>query len=118
MDSDRHKNKTPSDLKKMCPQQRARCQAYMEPTKEAQNSVALAKQRVSAAITKDKNLSVGNKTTADEKMRQDSLIGQLKAAEARNRTRQMRLHYHNYRAEYPNFLLNNSCFSFSLDETP
>ncbi|KAL2103513.1 hypothetical protein ACEWY4_000381 [Coilia grayii] len=105
MDLDEKNQRRSSDLKKMCPQQRARCQAYLEPSKEAQRSMSLAKQRVCATIAKEKSLQNDN-TTGDMKKRQDSLIGQLKAAEARNRIRQMRLNYHNFRAESPLFLAN------------
>lgn len=83
----------------MCPQQRARYQAYMEPPKEAQRNMALANQRVCAAITREKGNEESNscRSISDDKMRQDALVGQLKAAEARSRIRQMRLKYHNIR---------------------
>ncbi|XP_041955478.1 protein LKAAEAR1-like isoform X2 [Alosa alosa] len=110
---DRRKNQRSSnemDLNKMCPQQRARCQAYMEPSKEAQRWTALAKQRVCATInvTKEKGLQDSNsRRPSDNKTRQDALVGQLKAAEARNRIRQKRLNYHNYRAQEINLMISS-----------
>ncbi|XP_062398076.1 protein LKAAEAR1-like [Sardina pilchardus] len=109
---DRRKNQRSSnlDMNKMCPQQRARCLAYMEPSKEAQRWTALAKQRVCETInvTKEKGRQDSNsRRPSDDKTRQDALVGQLKAAEARNRIRQKRLNYHNYRAQEINLMISS-----------
>lgn len=95
-------------LNKMCPQQRARYQAYLEPCKEAQRSMRLAKQRVCAAKILHDGNTCQPQTDEDEKTRQDVLFGQLKAAEARCRIRQMRLNYHNFRAGFHTTYLTTS----------
>ncbi|XP_035236831.1 protein LKAAEAR1-like isoform X2 [Anguilla anguilla] len=88
---------TAAELKRMCPQQRARYLAYEEPSKEVQKVMSVTNQRLCARKAEARK----NQETAQnedlEKKRQDTLIGQLKAAEARNRIRHMRLRYQNRR---------------------
>lgn len=81
---------------KMCSQQRARHEAYSEPSKEAQSWMAVARQRVCTHLNNQKSSQVCKLTAAAE--RQNQLTAQLKAAEARNRVRQLRQHYQNLKA--------------------
>lgn len=81
---------------KMCPQQRARHEAYSEPSKETQRWMAEARQRVCTHLNHQKSRQVCDPTAAAE--RQNQLTAQLKAAEARNRVRQLRLHYQDLKA--------------------
>lgn len=87
-------NKKRVDLKRMCPQQKARYLAYAEPSKEVQAWMAASQQRV-LAHKREKVWVNDPLQDLDSKLHHDTLIGQLKAAEARNRIRQMRLHCHN-----------------------
>lgn len=82
----------------MCPQQKARYLAYEEPPKEAQGVMAVARQRVCARLTEWKGRQATvNAAQQSERARRDTIIGQLKAAEARNRVRLMRLRHQNIR---------------------
>ncbi|XP_064154143.1 protein LKAAEAR1-like [Anguilla rostrata] len=96
---------TAAELKRMCPQQRARYLAYEEPSKEVQKVMSVTNQRLCARKAEARK----NQETAQnedlEKKRQDTLIGQLKAAEARNRIRHMRLRYQNRRAQEINLMI-------------
>ncbi|KAJ8265257.1 hypothetical protein COCON_G00143560 [Conger conger] len=94
---------TAAELKRMCPQQRARYLAYEEPSKDVQKVMSVTNQRLCArkAATKSKKMAEEDL----EKKRQDTLIGQLKAAEARNRVRHMRLRYQNRRAQEINVMI-------------
>ncbi|KAL2094190.1 hypothetical protein ACEWY4_008909 [Coilia grayii] len=87
----RHKA-TPGEIRRMCPQQRARHMAYHEPHKEVQNEMAASRQRVCArlAALKMREGSVKNAREA-EKQRQDRVTLQLGAAEAQIRMRLARL---------------------------
>ncbi|XP_050952734.1 protein LKAAEAR1-like isoform X2 [Labeo rohita] len=76
---------------KICPQQRTRHEAYSEPSKEVQSWMAAANQRVHAHQNNQNSRQVCKLTAAAE--RQNQLTAQLKAAEARNRVRQLRQHY-------------------------
>ncbi|XP_037397575.1 protein LKAAEAR1 isoform X2 [Pygocentrus nattereri] len=91
---------TGADLKRMCPQQRARHLAYAEPSKEAKGWMAASKQRVRARLAQERTASEKNPQHGlDSKLHQDVLVGQLKADEARNRIRRMRLQYQNPSAQ-------------------
>ncbi|KAI1892856.1 hypothetical protein AGOR_G00137830 [Albula goreensis] len=90
---------TASELKRMCPQQRARYQAYVEPSKEVQKMISVTNQRLRERTAGGKQQKEITQKKDPEKKRQDTLIGQLKAAEARNRSRLMRLRYQNTRAK-------------------
>ncbi|KAK7132057.1 hypothetical protein R3I93_018569 [Phoxinus phoxinus] len=74
---------------KMCPQQRARHEAYNEPSKQTQRWMAEARQRVCAHLNHQKSCQVCTSTAAAE--RQNQLTAQLKAAEARNREQEINL---------------------------
>ncbi|XP_059384617.1 protein LKAAEAR1-like [Carassius carassius] len=89
---------------KMCPQQRARHEAYSEPSKEAQSWMAAARQRVCTHQNNQKPRQVCKLTAAAE--RQNQLTAQLKAAEARNRVRQLRQHYQNLKEQEINLMMS------------
>ncbi|XP_056589869.1 protein LKAAEAR1-like [Triplophysa dalaica] len=83
----------------MCPQQRARLQAY-EPSKDAQRWMAAAGARARVHLTEQKSGGMCNPSSAaPECDRQKQIIAQLKATEARNRVRNMRLRYERIRAQ-------------------
>lgn len=83
---------------KMGPQQRARLQAY-EPSKDAQRWMAAAGARARVHLTVQKSGGMRNPSSAaPECDRQKQIIAQLKATEARNRVRNMRLRYERIRA--------------------
>lgn len=95
-------NKKSVDLKRMCPQQKARYLAYAEPSKEVQAWMAASHQRVLSRLAHEREkVWRGNPLQhLDSKLHHDTLIGQLKAAEARNRVRQMRLKCDNLKVLY------------------
>ncbi|XP_076438083.1 uncharacterized protein LOC143277191 [Babylonia areolata] len=89
-----------SDLKKLAPQQRSRYLAYEPPPKE----VAEAQLNTMRRLRDQKKMTVKRMpvTSGEEELERDKharLIGQLKAAEARNRLRIMRLRYQANRAQ-------------------
>jgi len=98
--------KNERDLKKMAPQLRSRYLAYEEPNKDAaefqantkKRLVDLKKQRIRATMPPGEEI-------VDEKDKHEKLIGQLKAAEARNRIRIMRLRYEANKAQEVNHLI-------------
>lgn len=94
------KTLAPDVLKKMAPQQRSRYFAYEKPSKSVAEAQEKVKRRLLDAHKQLKLHSSG--PTADERreaQQHEKLIGQLKAAEARNRIRIMRLRYHTNRAQ-------------------
>ncbi|XP_051961957.1 protein LKAAEAR1-like [Xyrauchen texanus] len=93
---------------KMCPQQRARYQVYSEPSKEAQGWMAAASQRVSAHLINQNSRQIINPASAAD-ARHNKLTAQLKAAEARNRVRQLRLRYQDLRAQEINLMISCQC---------
>uniref|UniRef100_A0A8B9R7B2 Uncharacterized protein n=1 Tax=Astyanax mexicanus TaxID=7994 RepID=A0A8B9R7B2_ASTMX len=99
------RNITGADLKRMCPQQRARHLAYAEPSKEAKGWMAASRQWVHARLAQQK-AERNPQRVLDSKLHQDELIGQLKATEARNRIRQMRQQYHNLKAQEINLMIS------------
>ncbi|XP_047663387.1 protein LKAAEAR1 [Tachysurus fulvidraco] len=102
-------NKKSVDLKKMCPQQKARYLAYAEPSKEVQAWMAASNQRILSRLAHERKKSCVENPTQDQntKVNHDTLIGQLKAAEARNRIRQMRLKYHNLKMQEINLMISS-----------
>lgn len=89
-------NKKSVDLKRMCPQQKARYLVYAEPSKEVQAWMAASHQRVLSRLAHEKEKAWGSNSLQDQnsKLTHDTLTGQLKAAEARDRIHQMRLKCH------------------------
>ncbi|KAL8605968.1 hypothetical protein ACOMHN_063003 [Nucella lapillus] len=89
-----------NDLKKLAPQQRSRYLAYEDPPKH----VAEAQQQTMRRLLEQKRMNlkqlpVVSEVEEVEKDKHARLIGQLKAAEARNRLRIMRLRYQANRAQ-------------------
>lgn len=79
---------TPGQIRKMCPQQRARYLAYEEPPKAVQNVMDASRQRVCSRLAALKIKEIpGNKSHEADKKRDDTFSCQLKAAEALNRMR-------------------------------
>ncbi|KAK7478644.1 hypothetical protein BaRGS_00030107 [Batillaria attramentaria] len=90
----------PNELKKLAPQQRSRYMAYEEPPKHVQE----AQQQTMKRLRELKKSDMMYQTTAPrddeiEREKHATLIGQLKAAEARNRLRIMRLRYQANKAQ-------------------
>ncbi|MBN3325171.1 LKAM1 protein, partial [Atractosteus spatula] len=101
------KNVPGSELKKMSLLQKARYLAYEEPSKEVVNSVLISKQRLRVRAPVSRNPQKNPDPEAEEQQRkQDTVIGQLKAAEARNRVRSMRVRYQSMRAQEINHLIS------------
>nr|CAB3262791.1 uncharacterized protein LOC100183298 [Phallusia mammillata] len=93
------KKKSPNEIKKMAPQEKARYMAYEEPQKDIQDRLDATQKRVKEVKIRHKMLK-GHKNLPEEeeRLKHSNLIGQLKAAEARNRIRVMRLQYQAMRA--------------------
>uniref|UniRef100_A0A8C5WGL8 LKAAEAR motif containing 1 n=1 Tax=Leptobrachium leishanense TaxID=445787 RepID=A0A8C5WGL8_9ANUR len=108
----RQKEKTPgkkyfsqADLRKMNPVQRARCLAYDQPGKEVAASLVLTNGRIREHILK--SFQEMPQTSRDpEQDKQTKVVGQLKAAEARNRIRLMRFRFQCMRAQELNNLIS------------
>uniref|UniRef100_W5MDE6 LKAAEAR motif containing 1 n=2 Tax=Lepisosteus oculatus TaxID=7918 RepID=W5MDE6_LEPOC len=101
------KNVPGSELKKMSLLQKARYLAYEEPSKEVVNSVLISKQRLRGRAPVSRNPQKNPDPEAEEQQRkQDTVIGQLRAAEARNRVRSMRVRYQSMRAQEINHLIS------------
>lgn len=88
-----------ADIKRMCPQQRARRLTYTEPSKEVKGWTETARQRVRDRLAQERNEKEKNSQRISDSD-QERLTGQLKAAEARDRIRQMRLQLERIKAEY------------------
>ncbi|XP_070534782.1 protein LKAAEAR1-like [Ptychodera flava] len=94
------KQVTQRELSNMAPQERSKYLAYEEPPKHVAEAMAKTKTR----LTEKKKLEQKQMKPAAieeqlDKEKHSQLIGQLKAAEARNRLRVMRLRYQANRAE-------------------
>jgi len=88
------------ELKKLAPQQRSRYMAYEDPPKDIVESQANATKRLVDKKKKyEKDNAPPSEEEVSEKDKHEKLIGQLKAAEARNRLRIMRLRYQSSRAQ-------------------
>ncbi|XP_043946322.1 protein LKAAEAR1 [Protopterus annectens] len=96
----------PSELRRMAPQQRARYMAYEEPNKVAVDSMQASQKRINETVkaSQERQKSMESKTN-EEESKQEKLIGQLKAAEARSRVRILRLHFQSMRAQEINQLI-------------
>lgn len=95
-------NKKSAVLKSMCAQQKARHQAYAEPSKEVRTWMAASQQRIISRLANERQnvLEINRFQDLDSKLHHDTLIGQLKAAEARNRIRHLRLQCHNLKVGF------------------
>ncbi|CAH2303253.1 Hypothetical predicted protein [Pelobates cultripes] len=94
-----------AELRKMNPVQRARCLAYEQPKKEVATSLVLTNSRIREHTLKC--LQETPQTMRDpEQEKQAKVVGQLKAAEARNRIRLMRFRFQCMRAQELNNLIS------------
>ncbi|KAM4031523.1 protein LKAAEAR1 isoform 1-T8 [Anomaloglossus baeobatrachus] len=93
------------DIKKMDPMQRARYMAYEQPSKTIAASLLMTQNRLKDHALK--TLAGPKQRVLDpEQERQMKVVGQLKAAEARNRIRLMRLRFQCMRAQELNNLIS------------
>ncbi|KXJ12396.1 protein LKAAEAR1 [Exaiptasia diaphana] len=101
------KSLSKKEVQKLSPLERSKYLAYESPSKECGESMAAARKRLKER-KKEKNLQERPRPIEDqlEEDRHINLIGQLKAAEARNRLRLMRLRYDNNRASEVNHLIS------------
>jgi len=104
---------TKTDIKKLKPQQRARYLAY----KETPKKIKLQLQKTNKRIRERKEINnkkeeIIDDVKEDERKAYNVLIGQLKAAEARDRIRLMRLRYEAMRSHEIKHLI--SCQPSSL----
>ncbi|XP_046839310.1 protein LKAAEAR1-like isoform X2 [Xenia sp. Carnegie-2017] len=83
------------DLQKLDPVQRSRYLAYEDASKQATQAMMEARRRIHEKKKDKPKYETFNNLQDDERERHAVLIGQLKAAEARNRIRLMRLRYTN-----------------------
>ncbi|KAG2461795.1 LKAM1 protein, partial [Polypterus senegalus] len=91
----------------MNPQEKARYLAYKEPSKEIRSAILCSQQRLQQWSKESKNTLKTTIPQRDEEYRKhENLIGQLKAAEARNRIRLMRLKYQSFRVEEVNHFIS------------
>ncbi|KAF7695988.1 protein LKAAEAR1-like isoform X2 [Silurus meridionalis] len=105
----KRRSKKSVDLKRMCPQQKARILAYAEPSKEVRAWMAASQQRIHSRLAHEKEKVSRENPLQDmeSKLHNDTLTGQLKAAEARNRIRQMRLKCHNLKMQEINLMISS-----------
>ncbi|XP_002739785.1 protein LKAAEAR1-like [Saccoglossus kowalevskii] len=94
------KTLTQRELSNLAPQERSKYLAYEEPPKHVAEAMAKTKTRL-LEMKKEQKQSLKPRPIEEEldKEKHSKLIGQLKAAEARNRLRVMRLRYNANRAE-------------------
>ncbi|CAL1538715.1 unnamed protein product [Lymnaea stagnalis] len=90
----------PEELQKLPPQVKSRYMAYQEPPKDIADAQAITRKRL---LDRKKKIEIQKPNLSDkeaeEREKHAKLIGQLKAAEARNRLRIMRLRYQANRAQ-------------------
>ncbi|XP_066526218.1 protein LKAAEAR1-like [Hoplias malabaricus] len=108
MDPERkRRSSTGAELRRMCPQQRARHLAYTEPSKEAKGWMETSRQRVLSWVAQERREQEKYRLQVlPSKLHQDKVVGQLKAAEARYRIRHMRLQYQNLKAQEINVMIS------------
>lgn len=96
------------DVKKLPPQLKSKYLAYEDPPKAAAEAQEQSRKRL---IEKKKNHGrtddFEKDMDLDEKQKHEKLIGQLKAAEARNRIRIMRLRHEASRGQEVNHLIGS-----------
>ncbi|KAH9495150.1 Protein lkaaear1 [Bulinus truncatus] len=93
------KNLQPDEVQKLPLLIKSRVMAYHEPPKEIQDAQYNTKKRLMERKLKIKVENLLSEKDAKEKEKHEKLIGQLKAAEARNRLRNIRLRYNANRAQ-------------------
>jgi len=95
------------EVQKLHPHEKSRYLAYEEPSKEAQHGINASRKRIAEIKKEMKRLYTPlSSQERAEAQRHEHLIGQLKAAEARNRARLLRLRYEKSRAEEVNHLVS------------
>ncbi|XP_060069980.1 protein LKAAEAR1-like [Ylistrum balloti] len=88
------------DIRKMNPQQRSRYMAYEEPSKEAVEAQSVSNKRLLDRKRNEMRINAPLPAEEyDEREKHAKLIGQLKAAESRNRLRIMRLRYQSNKSQ-------------------
>ncbi|XP_071958008.1 uncharacterized protein [Antedon mediterranea] len=94
------------EINALPPVQRSKYLAYEEPSKNALEAISNSKKRVQEKQKKlNENEKIKNEFNV-EKEQHSQLIGQLKAAEARNRLRVIRLRYQANRAQEVKHLIS------------
>jgi hypothetical protein len=104
------RNRSEKDANNLPIYLRSKYLAYEEAPKEISDKQRAAKQRVAERHKKEMLASNDQRLTEKEEMEKiqhEKLIGQLKAAEARNRIRVMRLRHHSNRVS-TEFLISMS----------
>ncbi|XP_038052594.1 protein LKAAEAR1-like [Patiria miniata] len=100
------KKLTAKELSQMDPTHRSKYLAYEDPPKHSSEAMESSQKRILEQKKADA-LKSKQATQVDlEKEKHSQLIGQLKAAEARNRLRVMRLRYQNNRAQEVKHLIS------------
>ncbi|XP_022103570.1 protein LKAAEAR1-like [Acanthaster planci] len=100
------KKLTAKELNQMDPTLRSKYLAYEDPPKQSSEAMEMSHKRIQE---QKKVESIKSKQAAHvdlEKEKHSQLIGQLKAAEARNRLRVMRLRYQSNRAQEVKHLIS------------
>ncbi|XP_018415123.1 PREDICTED: protein LKAAEAR1 [Nanorana parkeri] len=90
---------------KMDPMQRARHLAYVQPSKSVAASIAVTQNRLKEHALRSQSETQKRIPDLDQE-RQAKVVGQLKAAEARNRIRLMRFRFQYMRAQELNNLIS------------
>lgn len=94
----------PRDIKKMDPMQRARHLAYEQPSKSIAASLLMTQTRLKEHALK--SAPEPRAILDPEQERQKKVVGQLKAAEARNRIRLMRIRFQCRKSQELNNLIS------------
>ncbi|XP_072032266.1 protein LKAAEAR1-like [Amphiura filiformis] len=111
---DQESGKKPHNRKKLSqrevaalhPVQRSKYLAYEDASKSVADSIANSSKRVQDKKKADSEFERQEQFVDVEKEKHSQLIGQLKAAEARNRLRVMRIRYQNNRAQEVKHLIS------------
>ncbi|CAB4018685.1 Hypothetical predicted protein [Paramuricea clavata] len=93
------------EIQKLDPVQRSRYMAYESSSKQAAQGMCEARRRIHERRKSETKHAMESDTTDPQKEKHARLIGQLKAAEARNRIRLMRIRYTGNKASEMNNLI-------------
>lgn len=96
---------TPKDLRRLPPLQRNKWLAYENPSKEVRAAQRQTQRRIQVKKQELTERERAGAIDAEQREKHNQLIGQLKAAEARNRLRIMRTTFLRRRAEDINHLI-------------
>jgi len=88
------KAKSKRSLEKIHPVQRSKYLAYEEPDQDVKKGINFSKMRILEVKKKEERFNPLDERAEREKYRHDQLVGQLKAAEARNRVNLLRSKYY------------------------